>query len=124
MQATRATVCTRPSWNWASPSPADAVEHSLVTQSGGELQFVTTKEYALALNEQDINKAVRPGFGGRPMRVKVTIGDPGTVPRRRPSLAKEQEDDVSRRALEHPEVQRFQELFPGGEVRKVRNLKE
>jgi len=32
-------------------------------------------------------------------------------------------DDVSERALAHPEVQRFRELF-GGEVRTVRNLKE
>jgi hypothetical protein len=56
---------------------ADAVEHSLVTQSGTELQFITTKENALALNEQDINKAV-VHLGGRPMRAKITIGDPGT----------------------------------------------
>ena len=101
---------------------ADAVEHSLVTQSGAELQFVTTKENALALNEQDINKAV-VHLGGRPMRVKITIGDPGTVAAA-PVAPKEQEDDVSRRALEHPEVRRFMELFPGGEVRQVRNLKE
>ncbi len=33
------------------------------------------------------------------------------------------EDEVTGRALAHPEVQRFRELF-GGEVRAVRNLKE
>ena len=33
------------------------------------------------------------------------------------------EDEVTERALSHPEVQRFRELF-GGEVRNVRNLKE
>jgi len=33
------------------------------------------------------------------------------------------EDEVTERALAHPEVQRFRELF-GGEVRTVRNLKE
>ena len=31
--------------------------------------------------------------------------------------------EVTERALAHPEVQRFRELF-GGEVRTVRNLKE
>ena len=33
------------------------------------------------------------------------------------------EDEVTERALAHPEVKRFRELF-GGEVRTVRNLKE
>jgi hypothetical protein len=33
------------------------------------------------------------------------------------------EDDITQRALENPEVRRFREIF-GGEVRKVRNLKE
>jgi len=33
------------------------------------------------------------------------------------------EDEVTGRALAHPEVQRFREVF-GGEVRAVRNLKE
>ena len=32
-------------------------------------------------------------------------------------------DDVTDRALSHPEVRHFREVF-GGEVRKVRNLKE
>ena len=33
------------------------------------------------------------------------------------------EDEVTERALAHPEVQHFRDLF-GGEVRTVRNLKE
>jgi hypothetical protein len=32
-------------------------------------------------------------------------------------------DDVSERALAHPEVKRFQETFPDAQVRAVRNLK-
>lgn len=92
------------------------------TQSGAELEFVTTRKNSLALNEQDINKAV-VHLGGRPMRVKISIGDPG-VAEAAPAAPKEQEDEVGRRALEHPEVRRFIELFPGGEVRQVRNLKE
>jgi hypothetical protein len=31
---------------------------------------------------------------------------------------------VARRALAHPEVQRFQELFPNSHVRQVRDLKD
>ena len=34
------------------------------------------------------------------------------------------EGEAAERALAHPEVQRFQELFPGAQVRAVRNLKE
>jgi hypothetical protein len=60
------------------------------------------------------------------LRFKVTFGDvaPGTAPAARaaapPAVSK---DEVTERALGHPEVQRFRELF-GGEVRNVRNLKE
>jgi len=32
-------------------------------------------------------------------------------------------DEATRRALAHPEVQRFREVFPGAEVRVVRNHK-
>jgi hypothetical protein len=35
-----------------------------------------------------------------------------------------QADDASERALAHPEVRRFQEMFPDAQVRVVRNLKE
>jgi hypothetical protein len=34
------------------------------------------------------------------------------------------DDATAERALGHPEVQRFQELFPGSQVRTVRNLRE
>ena len=33
-------------------------------------------------------------------------------------------DDVTERALAHPEVKRFQETFPDAQVRVVRNLRE
>jgi hypothetical protein len=33
-------------------------------------------------------------------------------------------NEAADRALAHPEVQRFQELFPDSQVRAVRNLKE
>jgi len=34
------------------------------------------------------------------------------------------ENDSRQRALSHPGVMRFQELFPGAQVRTVRNLNE
>ncbi|MGA2212992.1 MAG: DNA polymerase III subunit gamma/tau [Bryobacteraceae bacterium] len=98
---------------------ADAVEHSQVNESNGELQFVTPDEFSLAMNEKDLLKAVQK-IAGRPMRIKIAMGKPeaATVPLARPP------DDVSERALAHPEVKRFQETFPDAQVRAVRNLKE
>jgi DNA polymerase III subunit gamma/tau len=99
---------------------ADAVEHSQITESNGELLFTTPEEFKLALNEKDILKVVQK-VAGRPMRVKVTAGtvDLAEAPKVRPP-----QDDVSERALSHPEVRRFQETFPDAQVRVVRNLKE
>jgi hypothetical protein len=33
-------------------------------------------------------------------------------------------DEAAGRALEHPAVKRFQELFPQSQVREIRNLRE
>jgi hypothetical protein len=100
---------------------ADAIEHSEIVEANGELRFTTPKEFSLAMREADITQAVRQ-VAGKPMRIKITFGDvadQGRVSAQAPA----KEDDVSRRALENPEVQRFRDVF-GGEVRTVRNLKE
>jgi DNA polymerase III subunit gamma/tau len=103
---------------------ADAVEHSEVTEANGELQFVTPEEFGIAMNEKDILKIVQK-IAGRPMRIKIALGKPEVV-EARPGRAKQDKpkDDVSERALAHPEVRQFQELFPDAQVRVVRNLKE
>jgi DNA polymerase III subunit gamma/tau len=99
---------------------ADAVEHSTVTEARGELHFLAPEEFALAMNEKDILKAVQK-IAGRPMRIKVKLGTPEA--HAAPALNRPP-DDVSERALAHPEVRRFQEMFPDAQVRVVRNLKE
>jgi DNA polymerase-3 subunit gamma/tau len=99
---------------------ADAIEHSEVVEVNGELRFTTPKEFSIAMREADINQAVRR-IAGRPLKIKVTIGD--VAAQNKVAAPEAQEDDVSRRALGNPEVQRFRDLF-GGEVRAVRNLKE
>jgi len=105
---------------------ADAVEASQVTEVNNELRFVTSKAYSLALRPQELDQAIRR-IAGRPMTVKVTIGEaaPATpiapvaaAPGAAPAAA-----DASSRALENPEVKRFREVF-GGEIRTIRNLKE
>ena len=100
---------------------ADAVEHSEVTESNNELRFVTPEEFSLAMNEKDILKVVQK-VAGRPMRIKITLGAPSATSEiAKPPAA---QDDVTERALGHPEVRRFQETFPDAQVRVVRNLKE
>jgi hypothetical protein len=105
---------------------ADAIEKAQVTESGNELQIVTTKSYSLALRPEDLNKAIKH-ITTRPMRVKVFIGEAGSetaIPiAAAPAKTSVAEDEAATRALANPEVQRFREVF-GGEIRKVRNLKE
>jgi DNA polymerase-3 subunit gamma/tau len=101
---------------------ADAIEHSAITEANGELHFATPEEFKLAMAEKDILKVVQK-VAGRPMRIKITLGSP--APSQPPQAAlKPAQDDAAERALAHPEVQRFQEMFPGAQVRVVRNLKE
>jgi DNA polymerase-3 subunit gamma/tau len=101
---------------------ADAVEHSEVAQVGSELRFTTPSDYAIYMQEAEINKAVAR-LTDRPMRVKVTVGDVAAAPGPALEHRREQEDETRRRALDNPEVRRFQEVF-GGDIRNVRNLKE
>ena len=105
------------------PFTADAVENSRVVESGGELQFTTAKANKLALREEDLRAALRHmgAAGARPLRIKVIVGETGETAA--PLAAPSGEDEVSARALSNPEVRRFREVF-GGEVRKIRNLKE
>jgi len=104
------------------PFTADAVENARIVEANGELQVTCSKSDSMALRPEDLNKAIVQ-LTGRPMRIKVTIGDPGQTAQPLAKPAAPTEDDATNRALSNPEVQRFREVF-GGEVRKVRNLKE
>jgi DNA polymerase-3 subunit gamma/tau len=100
------------------PTTADAIEHSEVLESSGKLMFVTHEDYRLFMNEKDILKVVQK-VAGRAMRFEITFGAPeASAP-----IAKKM-DDVTERALAHPDVKRFQETFPDAHVRAVRDLKE
>jgi DNA polymerase III subunit gamma/tau len=109
------------------PFTADAIENARVVENAGELQVFTTKAYSLALRPDDLNKSIRH-LGERPLRVRVIVGaaSPETPAEPVAPLAvapTATEDEATGRALANPEVQRFREVF-GGEIRKVRNLKE
>jgi hypothetical protein len=67
---------------------------------------------------------IDPEVAGRPMRIKIALGASNAPNETAAPQAKPPQDDVSERALSHPEVRRFQEMFPDAQVRVVRNLKE
>ncbi len=105
---------------------ADALEHSELAESPGELVFTTPKMYQLYLKQSDFEAAAKK-IAGRPVRVTIKIGEPAkqaapaSAALKAPAKA---EDEATTRALAHPEVKRFQEVFPGAQVRTVRNLKD
>lgn len=99
---------------------ADAVQHADIVESGDELRFTAPLEFGMALKGADLRNAIQ-AVSGRPRKVKVSTGEGSAASA---AVQKGPEDDVSRRALAHPEVQRFQELFPNSQVRQVRDLKE
>jgi hypothetical protein len=102
---------------------ADAVENASLAVSGSDLKVTAPKSYLLYFSDKGFAEAVRAVFG-RALNVKVITGEPAG--RDAPPLAQTspaREDEASSRALNNPEVQRFREVF-GGEVRKIRNLKE
>ncbi len=100
---------------------ADAIENADLVESGNELTITAPIEWKMALNETDINKGlVALGVGQR--RIKIVTGAAKSAPKpeRSPAL----DDEVAGRALANPDVQRFQQAFPEGQVRKVQDLKD
>jgi len=102
------------------PYTADAVEHSRLAESGNELSFETPKEFRLSMKQADIQKALER-LGAATMRVKVSFSGSASAAAEAPAAP--DSNELTNRALEHPEVKRFRETF-GGQIRTVRNLKE
>jgi hypothetical protein len=102
---------------------ADAVEESVLRESPAEWQFTASKAYSLAFKDAALKAAVEK-IAGRPLRISyVPIESAAGAPEGAPQPASPG-DEATQRALGNPEVRRFQELFPGSQVRTVRNLKE
>jgi DNA polymerase-3 subunit gamma/tau len=104
---------------------ADAMGHASAVLVNNELTITAPKQFQLDLGREEILTALKQ-MGHPTLRFRVVFGD--VKPAGAPAVAKAApkpaaQDEVTERALGHPEVQRFRELF-GGEVRNVRNLKE
>ncbi|HVW86773.1 MAG TPA: hypothetical protein VHB50_18940, partial [Bryobacteraceae bacterium] len=102
---------------------ADAIAQSDVALVNNELLITTSKMFQLDLGREEVSTALKQ-LGQPGLRFKIVIGEVRSAPAaaKKPA-AQQQDDEVTGRALAHPEVQRFREVF-GGEVRAVRNLKE
>jgi len=99
---------------------ADAVEHSEVAESASEVRFSGPVEFTLSFRDAGMKTAVQAVLG-RAARISFTAAASAAPP---PAKAKPEDDEVSRRALSNPEVQRFQETFPNSQIRNVRNLRD
>ncbi len=108
---------------------ADAVQHADVRVDGAEIVFTSAKSFMLGLKDSAVAKAASTLLG-RPVKVRVEIDANMTAPTGPPPGSERNEaqlptdNNVTQRALSHPGVKRFQELFPGAHVRAVRNLNE
>jgi DNA polymerase-3 subunit gamma/tau len=101
---------------------ADAMKQSDAALVNNELIVTTSKQFQLDLGREEISTALKH-LGQPGLRFKIVIGEVKSPPPASLPSAAKHEDEVSERALGHPEVKRFREMF-GGEVRAVRNLKE
>ncbi len=114
---------------------ADAVEHSTVEEVGSDVVFVTPRTYGLSMKSPEIAQALAQVLG-RTAKIKLTTGDPapvadGAVKAAKPTGTESPGtgnpgtgNQAEARALADTEVRHFQELFPGSEVRQVRDLSE
>ncbi|MBY0375154.1 MAG: DNA polymerase III subunit gamma/tau [Bryobacteraceae bacterium] len=101
---------------------ADAVEHADVAEAGGEVMFTAPPEYTLALRDPALAKALQAVLG-RPAKVKVVSGQASSSePVQKKKSDSNINEEAEKRALAHPEVQKFQELFPDAQIRAVRDL--
>jgi DNA polymerase-3 subunit gamma/tau len=102
---------------------ADAVENSSLEETAVELRFTTPQRFSILMQAADIEQALAH-LGAGKRRIKITVGEGAAAPLAPAAAPVAKEDEAAGRALAHPEVQRFREVFPDAEVRVVRNLKD
>ncbi len=101
---------------------AHAVEASEIRESANAVEFMAPRSSHLALRAPDVGRALEQVLG-RKVKVVVSEGGGAAEPARAGQGGPER-NEAAERALEHPAVRRFQELFPQSQVREVRNLRE
>ncbi|MDQ2774080.1 MAG: DNA polymerase III subunit gamma/tau [Acidobacteriota bacterium] len=104
---------------------ADAIQQSEVRLQGGDLVIKAPKAMLMALRDAGVQRIANQVVG-RPVKLRVEAGENMIVsaPVALPDKPVGADSDLRERALSHPGVKRFQELFPGAQIRNVRNLNE
>ena len=105
---------------------ADAIRNAEVSLENGELLLRAPKALTLALKDAAVQHFATQVVG-RPVRVRVEPVENVAVSSAEPDSSRNApsgDAGVRERALSHPGVKRFQEVFPGAQVRTVRNLNE
>jgi DNA polymerase-3 subunit gamma/tau len=106
------------------PFSADAILQADVALQGSEVLVRGVKTLSFAVKDPAIQRVASQVLG-KPVRIKFEVGEslnktvaPGPV------RAAGEDTELRARALSHPGVKRFQQLFPDAQVRTVRNLNE
>jgi DNA polymerase III subunit gamma/tau len=102
---------------------ADAVGQAEIELRGSDMVIRAPKAMLLALKDAAVQR-LASDIAGKPVRVKVEAGENMTVAAPASSNPAHGDEGLRERALSHPGVKRFQELFPGAQVRAVRNLND
>ncbi|MBV8897644.1 MAG: hypothetical protein JO051_14120, partial [Acidobacteriaceae bacterium] len=104
---------------------ADAIQHSEVKLNGQKLLIRIPKAMMLLLKDPAVER-VAAQVAGKPVRVRLEACENISAAPVAASNEKaaSPERELRERALSHPSVKRFQELFPDAQVRTVRNLNE
>lgn len=100
---------------------ATAVEHAEVRETPEGLVFSAPREFILSLRSPDVQKAVTQLLG-KPVKITVESGSGTAVTKQ--VETKTDSTEATERALAHTEVKRFQELFPGSQIKNVQDLKD
>jgi DNA polymerase III subunit gamma/tau len=103
---------------------ADAVQNSEVSLNGAEMVIRAPKSMTLSLTDPGLQR-IASQLVGKAVRVRVEADENiAATPVVVDEKAVDNDTELRRRALSHPGVKRFQELFPDAQIRTVRNLSE
>jgi hypothetical protein len=102
---------------------AHAVEESELRESQNTVEFLAPRSAVLGLRSPDVARALAQVLG-RTVKVVVTAANGADAPPAASPPAAPASGAAAARAMEHPAVRKFQELFPDSQVRDVRNLRE
>ena len=87
-----------------------AVAQSELREQGSEVEFLAPRSAAMGLRSTDIDKALAQA-AGRACRKKITVVEAAAAPAAAAGSPQQSQgdDETMRSALDHPEVQKFQE---------------